>query len=149
MLEDLINQIPAIWAVAIIVFVVCCNFFFSLGRLLYQLFIKKNEKAYIDSLEGKISEVSTLLKEANQRAMDKVDEIEKVANDATNQINLVIAHYESEVRFRKMLEDKVNNIEKQLQGNGKPSIETEIQLLKQKLDIVVDKIQSMDSGKKK
>ena len=148
MFQDLLNQVPATLAIGILVFFVCCNFFFSLGKMLYQLYIKKNEKENIDDLKDEIKEIVDLVKEANKETMTKVTEIEKAYNDANNQISLIIAHYESEVRFRKLLEDKVNNIEDQLQGVGKPSIETEIQLLKQKMDTISEQLSKIESKNK-
>ena len=48
-----------------------------------------------------------------------------------------------------MLEDKVNSIDKQLQGNGKPSISTEIELIKQKMDVMFEQIKEISNKKTK
>lgn len=148
MFESLIDQIPSTVAIGLLVFMVCYNFFFGLGRLIYMYITKNDEKTIIDKLETKVEKISEdlkkELKELNREAMNKVEEIEKTSNDASNQVAIMLAHYESEVRFRQMLENKVNSIEKQLQGNGKPSISTEIELLKQKLDVVSEDLKSIN-----
>jgi len=72
----------------------------------------------------------------NKAAMERVDNIEKTANDATAQIGIILAHYDSEVKFRKMLENQVNDLSKKIDGNGRSSMITEIELLKQKLEVI-------------
>lgn len=150
MIETLIEQIPDSVAMVLLVIVILFNFFIVVGKGIYFYFQKKEEKGAIDSLEKKVDEMKKEIKEMNDKAMDRVSDIEKTANDATAQIGIICAHYESEVKFRKMLEDKVVNIEKKLDGNGKPSLITEIELLKQKIDTISNQIKDIaDYGKKK
>ena len=147
MFDSLLDQIPATVAVGLLVFMVCCNFFFALGKFIINYITKRNEQDNMSRIEQKVDRFSEdlkqELKDINKESMSRVDEIEKVANDAANQVAVMVAHYESELRFREMLEKKVNSIEKQLQGNGKPSISTEIELLKQKLDTLSDDVKSI------
>lgn len=125
MFDSLLEQIPASFAIVLLILMVSFNFFFGLIRLIYLYYAKKEERSLVDEI-----------KEMNKIAMDRIDDIEKTANDATAQIAVMLAHYDSEVKFRNMLEDKVNTIEKKIDGNGNNSMETEIQLIKQKLELM-------------
>ena len=125
MFDSLLEQIPASFAIVLLILMVSFNFFFGLIRLIYLYYSKKEERSLVDEI-----------KEMNKIAMDRIGDIEKTANDATAQIAVMLAHYDSEVKFRNMLEDKVNTIEKKIDGNGHNSMETEIQLIKQKLELM-------------
>lgn len=145
MFDSLLEQIPVSLAVAFLVLMVSFNFFFGVIRLIYLYYSKKGEQNLTNILDNKIDSLTKELKSVNKNTMKHIDEIEKSTNNATSQIGVILAHYESEVKFRKMLEDKVNNIEKKIAGNGNHSMETEIQLLKQKVDSMSHKIEILNS----
>jgi len=136
MFESLLEQIPASVAIVLLVLMVSFNFFFGVIRLIYTYFTKKNEITLAEQMEEKVDDLVTEMKDLNKAAMERVDNIEKTANDATAQIGIILAHYDSEVKFRKMLENQVNDLSKKIDGNGRSSMITEIELLKQKLEVI-------------
>lgn len=149
MFDTLLEQIPASFAIVVLVLMVSFNFFFGIIRLIYLYFTKKNETTLAEQMEEKVDDLVTEMKELNKSAMDRVDNIEKTANEATAQIGIILAHYESEVKFRKMLEDQVNAISKKIDGNGKHSMDTEIELLKQKLESIEAEVKKLSEKKSK
>jgi len=136
MFESLLEQIPASVAIVLLVLMVSFNFFFGVIRLIYTYFTKKNEITLAEQMEEKVDGLVAEMKDLNKAAMERVDNIEKTANDATAQIGIILAHYDSEVKFRKMLENQVNDLSKKIDGNGRSSMITEIELLKQKLEVI-------------
>jgi len=136
MFESLLEQIPASVAIVLLVLMVSFNFFFGVIRLIYTYFTKKNEITLAEQMEEKVDDLVAEMKDLNKAAMERVDNIEKTANDATAQIGIILAHYDSEVKFRKMLENQVNDLSKKIDGNGRSSMITEIELLKQKLEVI-------------
>lgn len=59
----------------------------------------------------------------------------KILQDLKEQQSVFIAHYQSEERVRVNMENRINTIEQRLfSGNGRNSIETQLALLKQKVD---------------
>lgn len=149
MFDSLLEQIPASFAIILLILMVSLNFSLGIIRLIYLYYEEKAERTFSEQLEEKVDDITKELKEMSKSAIDRVTQVDKTASDAKTQIEVIIAHYDSEVKFRKMLEDKVNNIEKQLQGNGKPSISTEIELLKQKVEDVQEDIKILTNRKTK
>ena len=147
MFDGLLEQIPASFAIVLLILMVSFNFFFGVIRLIYLYFSNKEEKTLSEKLEEKFDALGSEVKEINKDAMIRVGEIEKSTNAAMAQIGVIIAHYKSEEKFRQMLEDKVSNIEKKIDGNGKAGISTDIELLKQKVDSIESEVKS--SNKKK
>jgi len=125
------------------------NFFFGIIRLVYLYYSKKTEQNMVYHLEEKVKDLTDELKELHKEAISKIDIAEGIGNETTAQIGIIVAHYESEVKFRKMLEDKVNSIEKRIIGNGKAGIDTEITLLKHKVDMLREEIKKLNEKKSK
>jgi len=69
--------------------------------------------------------------ENRQRAMD----LQKIFRDLKEQQSIFMAHYQSEERVRANMERRIENIEQRLfSGNGRDSLETQVALLKQKVE---------------
>jgi len=149
MFDSLLEQIPASFAIVLLILMVSFNFFFGIIRLIYLYFTKKNETTLAEQMEEKLDGLVTEMKDLNKAAMERVDNIEKTANEATAQIGIILAHYDSEVKFRKMLEDQVNNLSKKIDGNGDSSMITEIALLKQKLEVIESEVKKISDKKSK
>ena len=79
MFDSLLEQIPASFAIVLLILMVSFNFFFGLIRLIYLYYSKKEERSLVDEI-----------KEMNKIAMDRIDDIEKTANDATAQIAVIM-----------------------------------------------------------
>lgn len=145
MFDGLLEQIPASFAIVLLILMVSFNFFFGVIRLIYLYFSNKEEKTLSEKLEQKFDHLTDEVKEINKEAIIRVGQIEKSTNDAMSQIGIIIAHYKSEEKFRQMLEDKVSSIERKIEGNGKTGMGTDIELLKQKVFSIESDIKSINS----
>lgn len=125
MFDGLFQSIPPTVAVGLLVLIICLNTFFALGKIAYDYFTKKQDHHRMAKIEEQLK---------NMTVTD---------SDTHRQVQVVIAHYESEMRFRKMLEDRVSKLENKVHGNGKPSLNTQLGVIKAELDIIKNEIDKL------
>lgn len=125
MFDGLFELIPPAAAVGILVLLVCIQFAWGIGKMIYAYFTQKHEDEKLQQIENKIDRAATEGFETN------------------TQVKIILAHYESEQRFRQELERRVHELESKINGNGKPSLSAQLDVVISELHTVKQEVEKL------
>lgn len=83
-----------------------------------------------------------MIKQNLKDLKDEVNEIGEKGQNTRSNLDVFKAHYESEERFKKNIEKRIEKMEKVIYGNGQKSIMTRIELLERDVENL-DKIKNV------
>ena len=106
--------------------------------IIYLFVTKISQSKKKDATETQFEMIKQNLKDLK----DEVNEIGEKGQNTRSNLDVFKAHYESEERFKKNIEKRIEKMEKVIYGNGQKSIMTRIELLERDVENL-DKIKNV------